>query len=58
MMNMVWWGLRIAIVLKFAQMAYKIRLHAIEEFGPIIHEFDPWCVHGCGWQSAAAVRDG
>ena len=22
--------------------AYRIRLFAIEEFGPVIHEFDPW----------------
>ena len=22
--------------------AYRIRLQAIEEFGPVIHEFDPW----------------
>ena len=22
--------------------AYKIRLQAIEEYGPVIHEFDPW----------------
>lgn len=22
--------------------AYKIRLQAIDEYGPVIHEFDPW----------------
>lgn len=22
--------------------AYRIRLQAIEEYGPVIHEFDPW----------------
>jgi hypothetical protein len=25
-----------------AQAAYRIRLFAIEEFGPVIHEFDPY----------------
>jgi len=25
-----------------ARMAYKIRLFAIEEYGPVIHEFDPY----------------
>jgi hypothetical protein len=24
--------------------AYNIRLHAVNEYGRIIHEFDPWCV--------------
>ena len=23
--------------------AYNIRLHAVNEYGRIIHEFDPWC---------------
>ncbi len=24
--------------------AYNIRLHAVNEYGRLIHEFDPWCV--------------
>jgi len=29
-------------ILTFLQRAYTIRLSAIETYGPIIHEFDPW----------------
>ena len=26
----------------FCYAAYGIRLYSVEEYGPIIHEFDPW----------------
>mmetsp|Transcript_37575 Transcript_37575/g.45894 ORF Transcript_37575/g.45894 Transcript_37575/m.45894 type:complete len:973 (-) Transcript_37575:47-2965(-) len=40
--NLVWLGL-VAYGISFASYwAYHVRLLAIEEFGPIIHEFDPY----------------
>jgi len=33
---------RLALVLYALDAAYRIRLHAIEEYGLVIHEFDPW----------------
>jgi dolichyl-diphosphooligosaccharide--protein glycosyltransferase len=34
--------LRVLLFLYFCRCAYTIRLHAIEEYGLVIHEFDPW----------------
>ena len=34
--------LKLYFLLAFLQRAYTIRLHAIEEYGLVIHEFDPW----------------
>jgi dolichyl-diphosphooligosaccharide--protein glycosyltransferase len=33
---------RLALLVYFCKCAYQIRLHAIEEYGLVIHEFDPW----------------
>ena len=30
------------LFLKILQSAYQIRLRAIDEYGPVIHEFDPY----------------
>lgn len=42
----------------FGMSAYRIRLHAIEEYGTVIHEFDPWFnfratqyLHDNGWKA-------
>lgn len=40
--NMLWWGVRLACVAAAVQVAYTIRLYAINEYGLVIHEFDPW----------------
>jgi dolichyl-diphosphooligosaccharide--protein glycosyltransferase len=34
--------LRIVVVLVALMSAYNIRLHALETYGNVIHEFDPW----------------
>ena len=34
--------IRLLLFLYFCRSAYYIRLHAIEEYGLVIHEFDPW----------------
>ena len=46
------------IFLKIVHEAYDIRLHAIKEYGMIIHEFDPWFnyrateyLHEHGWHA-------
>jgi hypothetical protein len=36
------WGLALYVVFAICQAAYTIRLGAIREFGPVIHEFDPY----------------
>ena len=38
----VWFGALAYVVGITLWNAYKIRLGAIEEFGPVIHEFDPY----------------
>lgn len=42
LVNLVWIGAVLYGIAFFVQNAYKIRLQAIEEFGPVIHEFDPY----------------
>ncbi len=34
--------LRVAVVLFAAYSAYHIRMYAIDGYGRLIHEFDPW----------------
>ena len=36
------WAARLALVAVAALSAYGIRTYAIEAYGPVIHEFDPW----------------
>lgn len=40
--QMVWLGAIAYVVLQILNSAYRIRMHAIEEYGPVIHEFDPY----------------
>ena len=42
LLNLVWIGTILYGIGFFLQNAYIIRLQAIEEFGPVIHEFDPY----------------
>ena len=37
-----WFGAAVYVVVHLVHTAYRIRLKAIEEFGPVIHEFDPY----------------
>jgi asparagine N-glycosylation enzyme membrane subunit Stt3 len=38
----VWFGAAVYIVAVIVKIAYRIRMSAIDEFGPVIHEFDPY----------------
>jgi len=40
--NLVWLGAVLYGVGLFLQNAYNIRMRAIDEYGPVIHEFDPY----------------
>ena len=40
--NLVWLGAILYGIGYFLQQAYIIRLQAINEYGPVIHEFDPY----------------
>jgi len=40
--SLVGWSVRIAGILLACRMAYTIRLYAINTYGLVIHEFDPW----------------
>ena len=40
--NWCCWAVILQCILLCGQAAYKIRIVAIEEYGPIIHEFDPY----------------
>jgi dolichyl-diphosphooligosaccharide---protein glycosyltransferase len=42
LMEMVWLGALVYVVSVVLKSAYNIRMHAINEFGPVIHEFDPY----------------
>ena len=35
-------GAAVYAVAMLAYWAWRIRMGAIEEYGPVIHEFDPW----------------
>lgn len=36
------WATRLVVLVMAANAAYHIRMYAIEGFGRVIHEFDPW----------------
>jgi hypothetical protein len=38
----VWFGAAVYIVGVLVKIAYRIRMGAIDEFGAVIHEFDPY----------------
>jgi hypothetical protein len=38
----IWLGIVIYAVFVVCRAAYQIRLFAINEYGPVIHEFDPY----------------
>ena len=40
--SLVGWTVRAGAILLAAKMAYTIRLYAINTYGLVIHEFDPW----------------
>ena len=40
--GLVWFGAAVYAAGIVVHNAYKIRMGAIEEFGPVIHEFDPY----------------
>lgn len=40
--QLVWIGFIIYVVYTASKIAYDIRMNAINDFGPIIHEFDPY----------------
>ena len=42
LLNLVWIGAVVYGAAIFLSNAYAIRLQAIQEFGPVIHEFDPY----------------
>ena len=42
MVSLTWLGAMLYAVILFLTTAYKIRLLAIEGFGLVIHEFDPY----------------
>lgn len=54
----VWFGVAVYMIGQQFVASYKIRMNAIEEFGPVIHEFDPYfnfratevspCLNVCG----------
>ena len=42
LLNLVWLGAVLYGIGYFLRQAYIIRIQAIQEFGPVIHEFDPY----------------
>ena len=38
----VMWAIRIPLIAWILYQAYVIRLYAIQNYGLVIHEFDPW----------------
>ena len=42
LINLAWVGAILYGIGFFLFYAYQIRLHAINEYGPVIHEFDPY----------------
>jgi len=38
----VWFGAIVYVIGVLLKTAYRIRMGAIDEFGPVIHEFDPY----------------
>ena len=60
MFNLVVQALAVVLLLqvlyKACLEAYKIRLHAIEEYGRVIHEFDPYFNYRATEVSTGEVR--
>jgi hypothetical protein len=42
LINLAWFGAVLYGIGFFLVYAYQIRLQAINEYGPVIHEFDPY----------------
>lgn len=42
LVNLVWFGAVAYALFLFLINAYVIRMQAIQEYGPVIHEFDPY----------------
>ena len=42
LLHMVWMGALAYAVAVILHSAYRIRMRAIDDFGPVIHEFDPY----------------
>ncbi len=42
LVKLVWLGAVVYAAFFFLSNAYNIRLQAIQEYGPVIHEFDPY----------------
>lgn len=42
LLGWVWFGVAVYVVGFLLHNAYEIRMGAINEFGPVIHEFDPY----------------
>lgn len=42
LLQMVWMGGLVYAVAVILHSAYRIRMRAIDDFGPVIHEFDPY----------------
>lgn len=38
----LYFGIGVYLIYSLSYWAYRIRLHAIEEYGAVIHEFDPY----------------
>ena len=49
------YGLCVYLSLIILYNAYKIRMHAIKEYGPVIHEFDPYFNYRATEVSSSAV---
>ena len=41
-MELVWLGTVLYATAMILRSAYQIRMRAIEEYGPVIHEYDPY----------------
>lgn len=42
LLQMVWRGGLLYVMAVILNAAFRIRMGAIEEYGPVIHEFDPY----------------
>jgi hypothetical protein len=53
LINLVWLGAVVYGIGYFLYYAYQIRLQAIKEYGPVIHEFDPYF----NWRATQVRRE-
>jgi hypothetical protein len=53
LINLVWFGAVVYGIGYFLYYAYQIRLQAIKEYGPVIHEFDPYF----NWRATQVRRE-